>query len=135
TKFVERRETIRMRTIEKLRSIRLLVPFLLLAGAQIFAQAAANGTVPAADPASVNTTRRHADVLISDRTFIMKSIDELAVSQSLKLSGCASNFSIGDRCPVIDCPAPPPGCSYGEPDTNQNGCPINCGPLVCGPEQ
>ena len=121
---------------EKLSSIRLLVPFLLLAGAQMFAQAAANGTMPAADPASVNTARQHADVLISDRTFLMQSIKEMAMDQSFKASGCASSaLSIGDRCPVIDCPAPPPGCSYGPPDTNQNGCPINCGPLVCGPEQ
>src|SRR5262245_8220958 len=114
-----------MRIRGKLSSVRLPVPVLLFAGVQMFAQAAANGRMPAPDPASLNTARPHADVpLISDRTFLMKSI-EGAMNQSFKSSGCASStFSVGvagpgfPECPVIDCPAPPPGCSYGPPDTD-----------------
>lgn len=131
-----------MRIKGKSSSIRLLVPVLLVAGLQIFAQTAANGRMPSADPVSVNTARHHADVvLISDRAFLMKNI-EGTMDQSFKSSGCHSRVlsvavggpGFGDRCPIIDCPAPPPGCSYGPPDTDQNGCAINCGQLVCGPE-
>jgi hypothetical protein len=130
-----------MRIKGKLSSTRLLVPFLLLAGAQIIAQAAANGGMPAADPASLQMTRPHADVVvISDRTFLMKSI-EGTMNQGFKSSGCNSGILAvalgrpgGDRCPIVECAAPPPGCSYGPPDTDQNGCAINCGPLVCGPD-
>ena len=130
-----------MRIKEKLSYIRLLVPILLFAGVQIFAQAAANSSMPMAGPASHNTTTLHADVLvISDRTYIMKSIEEIGTVAG---SGCSSRiFSAGvakssfsGRCPQIDCAAPPPGCFYhGPPDTGPNGCPINCGTLVCGPE-
>jgi hypothetical protein len=57
--------------------------------------------------------------------------------------GCSSNIfslkaaksSISTRCPIIDCAAPPPGCFYqGPPDLGPNGCPIDCGHLVCGPD-
>jgi hypothetical protein len=131
-----------MRMKEKLTSIRLLVPFLLLAAAQVFAQATASDRMPAADPVSVNTTQTQSDVvLISDRTFLMKSI-EGTTDQSVKSPGCSSSFAsetakltlIG-RCVKPECAQPPPGCFYGPPDRDQNGCPINCGPLVCGPEQ
>jgi hypothetical protein len=135
-----------MRIQGKLSYIRLLVPVLLLAGAQMFAQAAADSRMPAAGPAAHKTTRPHAGVLlISDRTFIMKSIQGTARPISLYESaapGCSfSIFSVGvakpssGECPEVDCPAPPPGCYYeGPPDTAPNGCPINCGHLVCGPE-
>ena len=131
-----------MRIKGKSSSIRLLVPVLLVAGLQIFMQPAANGRMPSVDPTSVNTTRPHADVvLISDRTILMKSIEGM-MDQSFKKSGCNTSVlsatvggsGFGDRCPIIDCPAPPPGCSYGPPDTDQNGCAINCGQLVCGPD-
>ncbi len=150
-----------MRIKGKLSYIRLLAPVLLFGGVQIFAQAAADSRMLVAGPASHNTTRPHADVLlISDRTFIMKSIEGIAMNQRSKSQlagtvtgpislsesagpGCSSSiFSVGvaksffsGECPEIDCPAPPPGCSYqGPPDTGPNGCPINCGHLVCGPE-
>jgi len=29
------------------------------------------------------------------------------------------------------CPPPPPGCKYGPPKKDSNGCPIDCGMLVC----
>jgi hypothetical protein len=150
-----------MRIKGKLSYIRLLVPVLLFAGVQIFAQAAADSRMPVADPASHKTTRPDAGVLlISDRTFLMKSIEGMAMDQSFKSQsagtvaspislhesaatscsssifsgGVAKSFFLGG-CPRIDCAAPPPGCFYqGPPDTGPNGCPINCGHLVCGPE-
>src|SRR5262245_31372870 len=130
-----------MRIKGKLTSLRLLVPFLLLAVAQIFAQAAASGRAP--EPVSVNTTRPQADVvLISDRTLVMKSI-EGTTNQRVKSPGCSSGSFPAEaaKLPLIggcvkpECAQPPPGCFYGPPDRDQNGCPINCGPLVCGPEQ
>ena len=130
-----------MRVKERLASIGLLVPFLLLAAAQIFAQAAASGRTP--EPVSVNTTRPQADVvLISDRILVMKSIEGMT-NQSLKSPGCSSSLfpaeaaklTLIGRCVKPECAQPPPGCFYGPPDRDQNGCPINCGPLVCGPEQ
>ena len=151
-----------MRIKGKLRYVRLLVPVLLFAGAQIFAQSAADSRIPAAGPASHKTMRPHAGVLlISDRTFLMKSIQGMAMNQSFKSQsaagtvirplslhesaepGCSSRtLSVGvakslapGRCPQPECAAPPPGCFYqGPPDTGPNGCPINCGQLVCGPE-
>jgi hypothetical protein len=150
-----------MRIKGKLSYIRLLVPVLLFAGVQIFAQAAADSRMPVAGPASHKTMKPQADVLlISDRTFLMKSIQGIAMNQSFKSQsadtvarplslyesagpGCSSSsFSVGVaksfssvRCPRIDCAAPPPGCFYqGPPDTGANGCPIDCGHLVCGPE-
>jgi hypothetical protein len=136
-----------MRIEGKLSYIRLLVPVLLFAGVQLFAQAAADSKMQVAGSASHNTMKPHADVLlISDRTILMKSIEEIIMNQRFKSqsvgAGCSSSVSsVGvaksissDRCPIIDCPAPPPGCSYGPPDTGANGCPINCGQLVCGSE-
>jgi hypothetical protein len=125
--------------------MQLLVPVLLFAGVQVFAQGAAESRMPAASPASRNMMAAHADVvLISDRTFLMKSIREIAMDQSFESqAGCSSNLLAGaakasfsgGRCPVVDCAAPPPGCFYqGPPDLGPNGCPINCGHLVCGPE-
>ena len=148
-----------MRIKGKLSYMCLLVPVLLFTGVQIFAQAAADSSMPMTGPASHNTTTSHADVfLISDRTFIMKSI-EGTMNQSFKSQsagtvarpislyessgvGCSSSiFSLGfaksapGGCPVVDCAAPPPGCFYqGPPATGPNGCPTNCGTLVCGPE-
>ena len=149
-----------MRIKGKLSYIRLLVPVLLFTGVQMFAQAAADSRMPLAGPASHKTAKPHADLpLISDRTFIMKSIAVIAMDQSFKSEsagtlarpislyesegrGCSSSiFSLGftksapGGCPIIDCAAPPPGCFYqGPADTGPNGCPINCGTLVCGPE-
>lgn len=131
-----------MRIKAKLSYIRLLVPVLLFSGVHMFAQAAADSSMPAAGPASQKTTGLHADVLpISDRTFLMKSIEKIlhkaaepACSSSIMSVGVAKSLS-SDRCPIVDCPVPPPGCSYqGPPDTGPNGCPINCGTLVCGSE-
>src|SRR5262249_20783855 len=132
-----------MRMKEKLTSIWLLVPFLLLAAAQVFAQAAADSRTPADSLASQKTTRPDAGVLlISDRTFVMKSI-EGTMNQGFKSPGCSSSaFPVGDAklnllggCVKPECAQPPPGCFYGPPDRGPNGCPINCGPLICGPEQ
>jgi len=95
---------------------------MVLAGV-IFAYAAVDNGMPAAGPAlhKAEATSSHADVVISDRTFIMKSIG-------------VTKFSIKSGCPIVDCAAPPPGCFYqGPPATDQNGCPINCGTLVCDP--
>jgi hypothetical protein len=123
----------------KLSYIRLFVPFLLFAGVQVFAQAAADNGMPEAGPASHQMMRPHADVvLISDRTFLMKSIEGIAMktgcASSLSSSGTAKSF-ISGGCPIVDCAAPPPGCYYqGPADTGPNGCPINCGHLVCGSE-
>jgi hypothetical protein len=156
-KFEERRETIEMR----ISYLRLLVPVLLFAGVQIFAQAAADSRMLVAGPASHKPAKPHAGVLlISDRTFLMKSIEGIAISQSFKSQsagtvarpislyesagpGCSTGiFSLGaaksffsGRCPIVECAAPPPGCFYqGPPDLGPNGCPIDCGHLVCGPE-
>ena len=74
-----------MRVNGKLSYIRLLVPFLLFAGVQIFAQTAADSRTPAPGPASHKTTRPQAGVfVISDRTFLMKSIEEIAMNQSFR---------------------------------------------------
>lgn len=123
--------------------MQLLVPVLLFAGVQLFAQGAAESRTPAASPALHSMMGRHADVvLISDRAFLMKSIQEITMDQSFESqSGCSSSMPVGAAkssfsgggCPVVDCAAPPPGCSYqGPPDLGPNGCPINCGHLVCG---
>ena len=131
-----------MRIRGKLSYIRLLVPVLLFAGAQLFAQTAADSTMAMAGPASHKMTSPHADVLlISHRTFLMKSIEAIAVNESAEpgcssgifSDGVAKSFLLGG-CPRIDCAAPPPGCFYqGPPDRGPNGCPIDCGQLVCGP--
>jgi hypothetical protein len=136
-----------MRIKKQLSYTGLLVLVVLFAGVKIFAQAAADSRMPVAGSASYKAMKPHADVLlISDRNFLMKSIEELARHQGFKSqslsTGCSSSISsVGvaksispDRCPIIDCPAPPPGCSYGPPDTDANGCAINCGQLVCGSE-
>lgn len=133
--------------INKLSCIGLLFPVLLFAGVQALAQAAADSRIPAADPASHYMTRPHGDMfLISDRAFLRKSIERIALDQSFKSqsagTGCSSStLSRGStstffsrECPIIDCPAPPPGCFYQNPPTNQNGCVTGCGELVCGPE-
>jgi hypothetical protein len=131
-----------MRIKGNLSYIRLLVPVLLFAGAQIFAQTAADSRMPAAYPASHKPASLHADVSISDRAFLMKSTDEILYESAMP--NCSSGiYSVGDAksffsggCGKIDCAAPPPGCFYQKPAaTDQNGCPINCGTLVCGPEQ
>lgn len=122
-----------MRIEGKLSCIRLLVALVLLAGVQMFAMAGADNSTTAA-PASHNVTKADAGVVvISDRLSFMKSIAGAA--------GCSSNarsiatFSTPKGCPQVDCAAPPPGCFYqGPPATGANGCPINCGTLVCGPE-
>ena len=111
----------------------------------MFAQTAADSRIPVAGSASHYTMKPHADVLlISDRAFLIKSIEGVAMNPRFKSqsggASCSSSISsVGvansiapDRCPILDCPAPPPGCSYGPPDTGANGCPINCGQLVCG---
>ena len=145
-----------MRIKGKLSYMCLLVPVLLFTGVQIFAQAAADTSMPMTGPASHNTTTSHADVfLISDRTFLMKGIEGIAMNQSFKsqsadtvarpislyesaVSGCSSSIlSVGvakSFCSPIDCAAPPPGCFYQKPPTGPNGCPTGCGTLVCGPE-
>jgi hypothetical protein len=130
-----------MRNKRKLSYTRLVVPVLLFAGVQIFAQAAVDSRMQVAGSASQKMMKPHADVvLISDRTFLMNDIKEIMMSQKFKSQsvgiGCSSSISAvpSDSCPVIDCPAPPPGCSYGPPETNANGCPISCGQLVCGSE-
>jgi hypothetical protein len=136
-----------MRIKGKLSYIRLLVSVLLLAGVQAFAQAAMDSRMPAPGPASHKTTKPNADVfVISDRTSLMKSIEEIMMdqgfqSQSAGMSCSASIFSVGlvesfssGSCAFIDCAAPPPGCSYQNPPRDKNGCLTGCGTLVCGPE-
>ena len=130
-----------MRNKRKLSYTRLVVPVLLFAGVQIFAQAAADSRIQVAGSASQKMMKPDANVvLISDRTFLMKDIKQIMMSQRFKSQsagiGCSSSISSvsSDRCPIIDCPAPPPGCSYGPPETDANGCPISCGQLVCGSE-
>ena len=108
--------------------IPLLIPVLLFAGAQIFALAAVDNSMPVAASVShkaegmelTAATKSHAVVVISDRASIMKSLKVA----SFRLPGC----------PVVDCAAPPPGCFYqGPPHTDSRGCPIDCGTLVCDP--
>jgi hypothetical protein len=130
------RETIEMRTKGKLSYIRLLVPLLLFAGVQMFAQAAADSRTPASGPASPQMTKPYAGVfVISDRNFLVKSIQKI-LRESAE-SSCSSNASSGGAaasfCGQIDCAAPPPGCSYQKPPLDKNGCPTGCGTLVCGP--
>jgi hypothetical protein len=129
-----------MRTKGKLSYIRLLVPVLLFAGMQMFAQAAADSSTPASGPASQQMTTPYAGVfVISDRNFLMKSIEAIlqesgrpSCSSSTSSVGIAkSSFSGG--CGKIDCPPPPSGCFYQKPPVDQNGCPTGCGTLVCGP--
>jgi len=136
-----------MRIKGKLSYILLLVPVLLFAGVQAFAQAATDSSMPAPGPASHKTTKPHAGLfVISDRTSLMKSIEEIMTdqgfqSQSAGMSCSASIFSVrlaesfsSGSCTFIDCAAPPPGCSYQNPPRDHNGCPTGCGTLVCGPE-
>ena len=108
--------------------ILLLVPVLLFAGAQIFALAAVDSSMPVASTVShkaegielTAATKPQADMVISDRASIMKSIG----ARNFRPAGCA----------IPDCAAPPPGCFYqGPPATDSRGCPINCGTLVCDP--
>lgn len=112
-----------MRIKAKFSYVLLLVPVLVLAGV-MFAKTAVDSGMVAAGPAvhkAEAATSAHADVLISDRTFIMKSIG-------------VTKLSIKSGCPIVDCAAPPPGCFYqGPPATDSRGCPINCGTLVCDP--
>jgi len=125
-----------MRTKGKLSYIRLLVPILLFAGVQMFAQATADSRMPASGPASHQMTKPYAGVfVISDRNFLMKSIKEI-LHESAEPSCSSSSSSIGvaaSFCGRIDCAAPPPGCFYQKPPVDQNGCPTGCGTLVCGP--
>jgi hypothetical protein len=141
-----------MRTKGKLSYIRLLVPVLLFAGVQLFALTPTDNGMPVAGPASHQTARPHAGVLlISDRTFLMKSFEGMVRNQGLKSQsagtesaapGCTSISSLGaaksslkGECPIVDCAAPPPGCFYqGPPNLGPNGCPVDCGTLVCGPD-
>jgi len=135
-----------MQIKRKLSYIRLLVPVLLFAGVQAFAQAPAESRMPVVSSASPNTMRPHADTsLISDRNFLLKSIARIVMEQSMASqsagTSCSSSvFSVAyvrtfpPRCPIIDCAVPPPGCSYQNPLFDQNGCQIGCGELVCGPE-
>jgi hypothetical protein len=135
-----------MRTNGKLIYIRLLVPVLLFAGVQAFAQAASDSRMPAPGPASHKTTPDAGLFVISDRTFLMKSIQEIMKDQGFKsqsagMSCSASIFSVrlaesffSGSCAFIDCAAPPPGCSYQNPPRDKNGCLTGCGTLVCGPE-
>ena len=129
-----------MRTKGKLSYLRLLVSVLLFAGVQMFAQAAADNTMPPPGPASQQATSPHAGVfVISDRNFLMKSIEGI-LYESGRPRCSSSNSSVGvtkssfsGGCGRIDCAPPPPGCSYQKPPVDQNGCPTGCGTLVCGP--
>ena len=125
-----------MRTKVKLSHIRLLVPILLFAGVQMFAQAAADSGTPASGPASQQMTKPYAGVfVISDRNFLMKSIQKI-LRESAEPS-CSSNASsvpvAASFCGGIDCAAPPPGCTYQNPTRDKNGCLTSCGTLVCDP--
>jgi hypothetical protein len=126
--------------IGKLSYIRLLVPILLFAGVQMFAQAAADSRTPAPGPASPQMTNSHAGVfVISDRNFLMKSIEGMLYESARPScsSGTSSievaKSSFAGGCGRIDCAPPPPGCFYQKPPVDQNGCPTGCGTLVCGP--
>jgi len=104
---------IKMKVKGKLNYMQLLVPVLLLAGMQMFAYAAADS------PASIKTTG-------IGPTATFKAACSSAISAEVAPAGYQ------DRCPIPECAAPPPGCSYqGPPDVNEKGCPINCGHLVC----
>jgi len=124
----------------KLSYLRLLVPILLFAGAQMFAQAAADSRMPAPGPASPQAATPYAGVfVISDRNFLMKSIEGIlyesgrpSCSSNISSVGFAASFFSGS-CAFIDCAAPPPGCSYQNPTRDKNGCLTSCGTLVCGP--
>ena len=129
-----------MRIQGKLSYIRLLVPVLLFAGVQMFAQTAADSSMPAPGPASHQATQPQAGVfVISDRNFLTKSIEGIVhesggpscSSSTSSVEIAKSSFSGG--CGKIDCAPPPPGCSYQKPPVDQNGCPTGCGTLVCGP--
>ena len=128
-----------MRIKGKLSYMLLLIPVLLFAGVQMFALTAPDSGTPVAGPASHQTTRPYADVLlISDQTLLMmKNIEGIAMNQSESAKpGCASRAvaksSVIRGCPIVDCAAPPPGCFYqGPPHLGANGCPIDCGTLVC----
>lgn len=114
----------------------MLVPILLFAGAQMFALAAADSTMPAPGPASQQATEPHAGVfVISDRNFLMKSIE--GILHDSGRPSCSSNTSLVEGaksfCAQIDCAAPPPGCSYQNPTRDKNGCLTSCGTLVCDP--
>ena len=130
-----------MRTKGKLSYIRLLIPVLLFAGVQMFAQAAADSRTPVSGPASHQMTSPHAGTfVISDRNFLMKSIEKIlhesaepSCSSSTGSVGVAESFLSGS-CAFIDCAAPPPGCSYHNPPRDHNGCLTGCGTLVCGPD-
>ena len=126
-----------MRTKGKLSYIRLLIPVLLFAGVQMFAQAAADSGTPASGPNQM--TSPHADVfVISDRNFLMKSIAKI-LHESGRPSCSSSTGSVGfaefflGSCAFIDCAAPPPGCFYQNPTRDHNGCLTGCGTLVCDP--
>jgi hypothetical protein len=124
-----------MRTKGKLSCIRLLVPILLFAGVQMFAQAAADSRMPAS-PASHQITKPHDGVfVISDRNFLVKSIQKiLRESAEPSCSAKASSVAVeASFCAFIDCAAPPPGCSYQKPTVDKNGCLTSCGTLVCDP--
>jgi hypothetical protein len=125
-----------MRTKGKLSYIRLLVPLLLFAGAQMFAQAAADSKTPASGPASHQVTKPYAGVfVISDRNFLVKSIQKI-LRESAEPSCSSSTSSVGavaSFCGRIDCAAPPPGCTYQNPTFDKNGCLTGCGTLVCDP--
>jgi hypothetical protein len=124
----------------KLSYIRLLVPVLLFAGVQMFAQAAADSRTPTSGPASHQIMNPHDGVfVISDRNFLMKSIQEIlhessepSCSSNASSVGVAASFFSGS-CAFIDCAAPPPGCSYQNPPRDHNGCLTGCGTLVCDP--
>jgi len=125
-----------MRTKGKLSYIRLLVPILVFAGAQMFAQVAADSRTPASGPASHQMTKPYAGVfVISDRNFLIKSIQKI-LRESTESSCSSSTSSVGvaaSFCGRIDCAAPPPGCTYQNPTRDKNGCLTSCGTLVCDP--
>lgn len=125
-----------MKSKGKLSYIRLLVPLLFFAGVQMFAQAAADSRTPASGPASQQMTKPYAGVfVISDRNFLMKSIQEI-LHESAESSCSANTSSVGvaaSFCVIIDCAAPPPGCTYQNPPRDKNGCLTGCGTLVCDP--
>src|SRR5213076_1623782 len=96
-----------MRIKGKLSYMRLLVPVLLFAGVQIFAQAAADSRMLVAGSASHKTARPHADMLlISDQSFIMKSIEGIAMNQSFKSQSAGTVAS-----PISLYESTGPGCS------------------------
>ena len=124
-----------MRTKGKLSYIRLLVPILLFAGVQMFAQAAADSRTPASGPDSQQMTKPYAGVfVISDRNFLMKSIQKILREAEPSCSSNTSSVPVAASfCGGIDCAAPPPGCTYQNPTRDKNGCLTSCGTLVCDP--